>query len=195
MTEIEDGIQETNSGIRVKGNIDDIVAFSKRFEKFMENEDLGEDCSRNFKDWRPEKEDSEKDIEKRTAEHASIPKTEVESKSRGFSGDIKESKEEMKKAASKAKDSGDATEAGWSLIKAIEDFFRPFISSFFSLTRKTEEEIYSKLMLKFNSYYFDTREISICLDKKDGGYIISINSPIEEYRKLLKEKLVECEDR
>lgn len=179
------GLHETNSGVKKKGDIEEVAEFAEEVEKVMDAQDVDSTSVDKFETWRPHPDDDSKNIEKRTVEEASIPETEAEKKSEGV-------KKDMEKAGKAAREAGKKIGKGEvpekEVKKTTKRFFRPIYSGTVKVTRDVEEKIYSKLMLKLNPYFFDAREFSanITEDRK-GQYIMDVNVPDKNYREALKD--------
>ncbi len=137
MTELKHQVEEINSGIRKRGNIEEIAEFSDELKKSLKTVSKNKDIIDKFDFWKPRKDDEEKDIKDRTAKAACIEDKQNE------------------------------------LLK--------FVS-------RLEELIYSKFMLNFNPCYFDARNFSVSLEKKDGEFEMKFSSPEKEYRNALKRR-------
>lgn len=181
--------------MKSENDTEGFLEFSKKIKDVMEEMGVKEDRIEEFESWRPCEGDSKKDLKKRTAEITSMRDTKVEKESKGLSGDMKEAKENMKEAIGEAKQRKCVKESEKSFVKSITDFFRPFLAYFFKFARKTEETIYSDVMLRFNSCYFDADKISIRLDRKGDEFVTHVNSPIKKYRKILRNGLMDGDSR
>lgn len=181
---MSEGIESTNSGVRKQGDIEDIAEFAREVEETLEDEDMEEDSLEEFDRWRPKEEDSEEDIKSRTVEAASIDRTESEEKTNGVKEDISSAGKAAKKATRKM-ENGESP--GREVEKASRRVLRPLNSVSAKVLRDLEEKIYSS-MTKFNPYFFDAKEFSADLEKKDGKYIMNLNVPDESRRNALKNR-------
>jgi hypothetical protein len=181
-------LEHTNSGVRKKGDIEDIAEFAREVEEVMEDEDVDEESVDEFQRWRPREEDTEDDIRERTVETASIDETESEEKTDGV-------KEDISRAGKAAKQAGKKLENGENpekeAEKASKRILRPLNSLSARMVRSLEKKIYSS-MTKFNPYFFDSKEFSADLKKQENGdYAMNINIPDEGRRNSLKGKFEE----
>ena len=78
----EEGLEETNSGVKKKGDIEEVAEFAREVEEGLEAE-VDESSIDEFDKWRPREEDGKKDIERKTVEAASIKKSSVEDETNG----------------------------------------------------------------------------------------------------------------
>ena len=69
----EKGLEETNSGVKKKGEIEEVAEFAREVEEGLE-EKVDENSIDEFGKWRPREEDGKEDIERRRVEAASIKK-------------------------------------------------------------------------------------------------------------------------
>lgn len=177
-------VEKTNSGVKKKGDIEEVAEFAREVEKVMDKEEVDRNSVKNFETWRPRENDDKKAIEEKTVEEASIPETEAEKKSEGVKKDFSKAGEAAKEAGEKI-GRGEVPEG--EVKKTTRRFVRPLYSKTVKLTRGLEKEIYSKMMLKLNPYFFDAKDFSANLrsDRK-GQYTMDVNVPDKNYREALK---------
>lgn len=182
---MSEDLEHTNSGVRKKGDIEDIAEFAREVEEVMEDEDVEEESVEDFQEWRPREEDTEGDIRHRTVETASMDTTKSEEKTEGL-------KEDVSKAGEAAVEAGKKLENGENprkdAGKASKRLLRPLNSVSAKVLRNLEEKIYSG-MTKFNPYFFDAREFSADLKKHGDSYEMNVNVPEESHRNSLKERI------
>ena len=189
MGENKDSVKKTNSGLKKEGDIEEVSEFAEEVEEVIEEEDINEDTVEKFHEWKPEKDDDRKDIEKKTVETASIPEKPAEEKSEGVKKDIERAGKAAKDAGKKA---ARKENPGPELAKASRRFIRPVYSGAVKATRGFEKKVYSGMMVKFNPYFFDSREMSADLKAdKNGNYTMRVNVPDKNYRKRLKNRFSE----
>lgn len=184
----EDSIEETNSGIKKKGNWKEIAEFGEDVEDAVEGS-ADEKSVEKFQEWRPRVEESERDVKRKTVKEAKLDENELEQNSKGMTEDLKEA-------------SGKAVEAGKKTAKrknpekevkdASRDAARPFYSKLAKLFRRFESFIYSNVVLALNPYYLDTQDFSADIKhRKQGKFEMDISVPKERQRKELKEEFKE----
>lgn len=188
MDDKKNSVKETNSGLKKKGDLEEIAEFADEVEEVMEEEDIDEDTVKDFQRWKPEEDDVKRDIEEKTVKTASMSKRSVEDKSEGV-------KKDLEKAGSAAKDAGKKVTSkenpGPEIKKASRRVIRPVYSGTVRATRDLEEKIYSNVMVKFNPYFFDSKDFSADLKAdEDGGYTMNVNVTDKNYRNALKRKIV-----
>lgn len=185
MYRMAEEFDETNSGVKKKGDIEEVAEFARKVEKGLKDE-VSKESINDFDEWRPREEDGEKDIEKKTVEAASIKEKNVEKESKGVEDLSKASKKTVKagKKALKPK------EAGKELKEASKKLARPIHSGSRKTARGLEESVYSNVMVKLNPYFFDAKEFSADLrTDKDGNYSMEVNVPDRDNRNKLKSSL------
>jgi len=170
-------LEHTNAGLKVEGELEEVAQVARKIEEKLESSDVKRESIECFNEWRPREEDSEKDVKEKTIKQAVITKKDVEK-------DVEHIEEKLSYSIRDIQNS--ATEKSESVSKLV---FKLAFSKTVKVTRKTEALIYSKLMLKFNPYYFDSHDLSANLkcDQKDN-YCLDINLMEENARKRLKEE-------
>lgn len=155
-------VEKINSGLKVGGDWQQICDFSKDFEKVVRKR-FDEKSANEYKEWRPREEENIDDVTNKTAKKASMKKSKYEEKYSEKQFE-KSSKNILSNIASKA----------------------------FRFLRKTEELIYSKIMLKFNNYYFNTSNLFISLkDDSDEKYEMTLNIPKDDLREEVQKEFNE----
>lgn len=182
----DSSVRETNSGVKKEGNWEDITDFAEQVEEVIENSDLDEDSVEEYRRWRPRKEEAENEVKKKTIEEASMKETRLEKESKGTIKDIEEAKEKAVEAGKKA---GKRELPEKEIKDASKDLSRPFVSELFRVCRRIERFIYSRIMLRDKTYYFDTKDVSANMKSKKGQYQMEINIPEKEPRNEVKDML------
>lgn len=177
--------QETNSGFKKEGDISEVADFADQVEEGLKDQ-VSEESIKEFEEWRPEEDDSEKDIEKKTVKSASINKRDVEEKSSTVK-DFSKAGKRTYKAGKNVKNPG---KAGKELSEASKSLARSLYLGTVKAARGLEEVIYSNIMVKLNPYFFDTKEFSANLRAENSeDYSMEINVPDKESRNRLRDSL------
>ena len=179
----KDSIKETNSGVKKHGDIKEVAEFSENVENALQDAGVKKNSIEEFREWRPKEEDEEEDIVEKTVEEASLSEKNVEKESNGIKNDFSEAKEATKKAGNKVRK---GSNPGKEIKKTSKSLLRPVLSESVKVARGFEKEIYSKLMVKFNPYFFDSEDFSADLKSKKGEYTMEVNVPDESYRNKMK---------
>lgn len=184
MSDEDNPVEETNSGIKKKGNWKEIAEFGEEVEEVIE--DSAEDSSvEKFEEWRPRIEESERDVKKKTVDEAVLDEKEMEKESNGVRKDLKDA---SGKAAEAGKKAAKRQNPEKELKDASKDAAKPFYSRMARTFRKFEDLIYSKIVLTLNPYYLDTQDFSADIKHRKGGeFEMDVSAPKEDTRKDLKD--------
>lgn len=184
----EENIEETNSGIKKKGNWKEISEFGEDVEKAMDKA-AGEESVKKFDEWRPKVEESERDVKKKTVDKAVINENKLEKESDGVTRDLRQASGKMTEAGKKAAKRESPEK---EIVDASEEVAKPFYSKLAKLFRTAENFIYSQIVLRFNPYYLDTEDFSADMKhRKNGEFEMDVNVPQEEPRQKLKKEFRE----
>lgn len=186
---MSEDVKETNSGVRKEGSLEEIADFTREVEKIMRDEEADSSSVEKFDSWRPREDDGKEDIERKTVEAASLSRKRLEEESEGMK-DIAEAGEKAIKAGKKV-GKGDNPEE--EVKDASKDFLKPIYSFSAKFARNLEKNVYSKIMLKFNPYFFDTEDFSADLRRKKDDYVIDIDVSDKSSRDRLKDKMARKE--
>jgi hypothetical protein len=181
--EKERSVEETNSGVKKRGNWKEIAEFGEEVENVIEDSAV-ESPVEKFNEWRPRVEESERDVKRKTVDEAVLPEKEMEKDSNG----VKDLKEASGKAAEAGKKAAKAENPEQEIKDASKDAAKPFYSGIAKIFRKLEDLIYSKIVLKLNPYYLDTEDFSADIKhRRKGEFEMDVSAPKEDMRKDLKE--------
>ena len=183
---MDENVEETNSGVKKKGNWKEVADFGEEVEEAMKDE-VDEESIEDFEEWRPKREEAENDMKKKTVDKAVIKENNLEKDSEGvkdFKNASHQIAEASKKAAKKEKPSKEITEAS-------EDVVRPIYSRMAKFFRRVEKIVYSKVALRKNPYYFDAKNFSASFKSGKQKYEMEINVLEDNTRNKMKEELEE----
>lgn len=184
-TEDED-IEETNSGVKKRGNWKEISRFGKKVEEAIEEKAEPESLER-FSGWRPKVEESEKDVKRKTVDEATLSEKKLEEESDGVTEDLKNASDKVAEAGKKA---ASKEHPGDELKEASSEAAKPFYSGIAGFFRRIESWIYSLFALRFNPYYLDTEDFSVDVKhRKKGEFEMDVAVPDKEPREELKKNL------
>ena len=175
------GLEVTNSGLRFKGDWEEVCEFSQRLETVMEKYLESREEIDEFDGWRPHLSDSDEDMKEKTAEEAALGEKKIE---KDFEGLKKEIQEVEKKLIDSVEDFRNDMDPSQDLKEALLDIEKVIGVESIRSVRRMEKTIYKKLMLKMNPYYFDTEDFSVNLDMAEKeGYCLCLNVTDEDLRK------------
>jgi hypothetical protein len=176
-------VEETNSGVKKRGNWKEIAEFGEEVESVIEDS-ADESSVEKFNEWRPRVEESERDVKRKTVDEAVIPEKEMEKDSNG----VKDLKDASGKAAEAGKKAAKVENPEQEIKDASKDAAKPFYSGIVKTFRKLEDLIYSKIVLKLNPYYLDTEDFSADIKhRRKGEFEMDVSAPKEDMRKDLKD--------
>lgn len=182
----EDSVEETKSGVKKKGNWEDISNFAREAERVIEEGEIDDRSVEKFGRWRPREKEDKEDLKEKTVEEARLSENGFEKQSEGVKEDVGKASHRAVEASKKLKDGENPAE---DVKEASEGFVRPFYSKFAEKFRELESFIYSNLMLRFNPYYFDSGGISADVaEERSGGYEMSVNVTEDDTRGKLKDE-------
>jgi len=178
--------ETTHSGIKIKGDWEDICGFARDLEEILkegyEKEETAEDIDDSIEDynkWRPREEEDEKDISKKTAEEASMEEKDVEKDFKGTDEELKSASEKVKEGINGAKEKGksaivelkdDATKSVNGLVKSEPK--RPQKESIDEKSEDFDEEANEGIDEKDNekkSPSTELKEASKCINRLVGS--------------------------
>ncbi|MFB6114889.1 MAG: DUF5828 family protein [Candidatus Nanohalobium sp.] len=182
----EESVEETKSGVKKKGDWEEISEFAREAEKVIEDGDVDEESVKKYGRWRPREKEDKEDLKEKTVEEAQLQENKLEKESNGMKEDIGEASHKAVKASKKLKDGEAPSE---DVKKASQGLIRPFYTEFAEKFRALESFIYSNIMLRLNPYYFDSGDISADVaEEKSGEYEMNVNVTEEGTRGKLKEE-------
>ena len=179
------GVEMTNSGLRKKGDWEEMAEFAEQVEQAVES-NVGQKSLEKLSSWRPRKKEAEGDVERKTVENAVLEEKKLEKESNGVRKDFKDASRNAAKAGKKAAEKQNPEE---EISEASRDLTRPLYSKLAKFLRRFEDIVYSSIILKFNPYYLDTEDFSVDMKSKGNGtYEMDIRVPGERTREKLKAK-------
>ncbi len=185
-----DDVEETNSGVKKKGNWKEVAEFGEEVEEAMK-ETVDEESVEEFEEWRPKEEEAENDMKKKTIDKALLRKNRLEQESNGVAVDIRDAGEKIAEVSKKATEDESLEE---EITEVSEDVARPFYSKMAQFFRKFESLVYKHVILRGKRYYLDTEDFSVDVkSRRDGNYEMDVNIPEEGSRETVKQKLEEEE--
>ncbi len=144
------GIEFTHSGVHLKGDWEEVCSFAKGLENAIEKAEASEKTVDRYRNWRPRKDDSQKDLEKKTVEEARLKVSDLEENG-------------IPKKVDEIGDKENSSDLKVATSKIVKELYLGSARCF----SKVEEMIYGKMMLIFNPYFFDDAEFSANLIVKD----------------------------
>ncbi|MFQ3308619.1 MAG: hypothetical protein ACI977_000862 [Candidatus Nanohaloarchaea archaeon] len=178
--------RETNSGVKKKGDWDEIAEFAREVEDAVKDSDLDESEVKEYNEWRPREEETEQDIKKKTAEKAAIkvPREDV-----SIVNETEKAGKELARAGEKAANFESPRN---NFREGIRHFVGGIVMKSASYMRSVEQRMYRSFMLRFNPYFYDTQDLAVDMrSSKKGEYQMDVSVTKDEARENLKERFRE----
>lgn len=173
-------VEETNTGVKKTGSWEDISRFGKKVEKALKTAGIKEESVKRFSDWRPRVEEAEADVKEKTLEAATIEEKEIEVQEENVKKHLGDASDKIAEAGDKVKQ-GETPEH--EIAVASKDAAIPLVSKIFKALRILETFIYDKFIMRFNSFYLDTGDLSVNVSNaKKGNYTMDVKVSREEHR-------------
>jgi hypothetical protein len=177
--------EKTHTGVRKKGDWEEISGFAEDVKDAMEKSDIQQNSVEKYDEWRPREDESIENIKDKTVEAASLSKQEAEEKTDGVVQDMEKASRDIKRAGGKVREG--ETPNG-ELKNASKEATRPFYSQVLGFARKIEERIYSA-MVRFNSYYFDAEDVAVDIKQDGDDYEMEVKVPEDGKRKQVQDEM------
>lgn len=180
----------TNAGIRYQGNWEEICDFADYLSEIINDYIDDGEALNDYKQWKPEEHESEGELSKKTAEDASMEETDIEKKFNGTKEELNEARDNLLDSIEHAANGDDPRE---KIKRACKKIGRTMGAKSIGSVREMEKQIYDKIMLQLNPFYFDDESFSVNLEKNNGNdlYILTLNIPNEKIREDVKERIKE----
>lgn len=176
----EKGVEKTETGVKKTGSWREMSKFGKKVEEVLKSTSINASSIKKFSEWRPRIEEAEADVKKKTVEAATLEEKDIESKTEGVKEDLGKASEKVVKASERVR-SGETPES--EIAGASKKAAHPILSSILRSIRQVERYVYSGFMMRFNSFYLDTEEISVQVNNHSGGdYSMDVKVSGEENR-------------
>lgn len=178
-------VEETNTGVKKTGSWEAISNFGEKVEEALEKAGIRDESVKRFSNWRPRIEEAEADVKEKTLEAATIEERKIEVQE-------EEVKKHLGDASEKIAEAGDKVKQGKTpeheIAVASKDAAIPVVSRIFKMLRILETFIYSKFIMRFNSFYLDTGDLSVNVSNSNkGNYTMDVKVSRKEHRDSLHE--------
>ncbi len=180
----------TNAGIRYQGNWEDICDFADYLSDIIDEHIDGGEALSDYEEWKPEEDGCEARLSKKTAEEASIEETKIEKDFNGAKEELDDARNDLLESVEDATNGNDPR---GELKEACKKIGRAMGAKSIESIRVLEMQIYDKIMLQLNPYYFDEEDFSIHLEQNDetDHYTLTLNITDEEVREAVKDRVKE----
>lgn len=174
-------VEESVSGFKFRGTWSNVVEHGERITRALKDlaadgHDIGDETLDEWDEWRPKVDERlGEDVNKKTAQQASV--TEGEGEKAGKTPD-----EDLKTAGEKIADSYDQLEEPGEAVEEWRESISYVARAADSVTRKAirkvEGGVYKNVMTQMSPYYFDNELVSANLARADADaddYVFEVN--------------------
>ena len=199
-------MEESISGFKVRGGWGDVVEHGERITHALREEDIEDypdDVRAAFAEWdewRPKAHERlSKDVNKKTADQASVAEGEGEKAGKAASDDVKTAGEKLSESYRRM-ENGDDEGAVERWQDSIGYVTRAADSVGRKAIRTVENTVYQKVMTQLAPYYFDNVLISANIQKQsrseadDTQFVFEVNVNDDDLKEAVSERLGEYED-
>ncbi|MFW5928550.1 MAG: DUF5828 family protein [Thermoplasmatota archaeon] len=178
----------TNAGVRYIGEWGEICDFADYLNELIKRYVDNSKDVENYEKWKPHEKEGEKELSDRTAENASLKETKIEKKFNGTKEELNEARENI---VGSVKEVTNGKDPRCKIKKASKKIGRTMGAKSVESIRSLEKQIYKKIMLQVNPFYFDTENFSVNVEKNNGSdlYTLTLNIPDEKIRDRIQEKI------
>jgi len=196
-------MEESISGFKVRGEWGKIVEHGERITQALRETDAdGEgfaDAFEEWNEWRPKAHERlSKDVNKKTADQASVSEGKGEKAGKGAAEDVRTAGEKLSESYDKIED-GDDEGAVERWQDSIEYVTRAADSVSRKAIRTVENTVYQKVMTQLAPYYFDNELVSANIQKTthsngEPEFIFEVNINDDKLKQRVSTQLGEYED-
>ena len=188
--------EESVSGFELRGSWVDVVEHGERITRALkdlaaEGVDVGETALAEWDEWRPKADERlSEDLNRKTAEQASIDEGEGERAGRTPDEDLKTAGEKLADSYESLEEPREAVDE-WR--ESINYVARAADSATRKAVRKVEDSVYRNLMTRMSPYYFDNELVSANLRRADDEYVLEVNVNDDDLKLRTSNRLADYE--
>jgi hypothetical protein len=193
-------MEESISGFKVQGPWSEVVEHGERITSALRDAGAEGEAFEEWNEWRPKAHERlSEDVNKKTAEQASIAEGEGERAGKEPEEDIQTAGEKLTESYERVEE-GDSEGAVESWQDSIGHFARAADSAGRRAIRAVEGTVYRKVMTQLAPYYFDNELVSANIQKTTRGtgeepeFIFEVNVNDDELKEACSERLAEYDD-
>lgn len=177
-------MEETLNGFKATGSWYTIVEHGEKISEALVQVDADdfdfdvEGCLEEWNDWRPKHSEPLQEVNRKTAEKASVLEGEGEKKGHTVDDDMKKASEKLTESYERMEEQ-DTKGAFETWVSSFSYFTRAADTAFRKFLRTFEGTIYKRVMTKISPYYFDNELISANLNRvreNDFAFEVNINN-------------------
>ncbi len=192
-------VEESVSGFKVRGSWGDVVEHGERITRALKDlaadrHDIDEETLDEWDEWRPKVDERlGEDVNKKTAQQASVGEGEGEKAGKTPDEDIKTAGEKLADSYDRLEEPSEAVEE-WR--ESINYVARAADSVTRKAIRKVEGGVYRNVMTQMSPYYFDNELVSANLSRADADaddYVFEVNINDDDLKIRVSNKLADYE--
>ena len=188
--------EESVSGFKLRGSWVDVVEHGERITRALkdlaaEGVDVDETALAEWDEWRPKADERlSEDVNRKTAEQASIAEGEGERAGRTPDEDLKTAGEKLADSYESLEEPREAVDE-WR--ESINYVARAADSATRKAVRKVEGSVYRNVMTRVSPYYFDNELVSANLRRADDEYVFEVNVNDDDLKLRTSNRLADYE--
>jgi hypothetical protein len=192
-------MEESISGFKRRGTWGEVVEHGERVTRALADAGTEGAAFEEWDEWRPKSHERlGKDVNKKTAEQASIAEGEGEKAGKSPNDDLKTAGERLTDSYEKVEE-GDSDSAVESWQDSINYVARAADSAGRKALRKVEDAVYRKVMTQLAPYYFDNELVSANIQQVGRGseeeqFVFEVNVNDDELKATVSDLLQQFED-
>ncbi len=199
-------MEESISGFKVRGSWGDVVEHGERITRALREEEIEarspamHSAFNEWDEWRPKSHERlSKDVNKKTADQASVTEGEGEKAGKAASDDVKTAGQKLSESYDRI-ENGDDEGAVERWQDSIGYVTRAADSAGRKAIRRVENTVYQKVMTQLAPYYFDNVLISANIQKQarsngeEPQFVFEVNVNDDELKAAVSARLGEYED-
>jgi hypothetical protein len=194
-------MEESISGFKIRGEWGDVVEHGERITRALREAgvDPDDEAFEDWDEWRPKAHERlSRDVNRKTAEQASVGEGAGERAGKGPDEDLREAGEKLSESYEKV-DEGDSEAAVESWQDSLDYVARAADSAGRKAIRAVEGTVYRKVMTQLAPYYFDNELVSANIQKTTRGdaepeFVFEVNVNDDELKAAVSDRLGEYED-
>jgi hypothetical protein len=191
-------MEESVSGFKIRGTWGDVVEHGERVTSALRDVGAGGEALEEWDEWRPKSHERlREDVERKTAEQASVDEGAGERAGKGPDEDLRTAGEKLSESYRRAENGeGEAAVESWQ--DSIDYVARAADSAGRKALRTVEDTVYRRVMTQLAPYYFDNELVSANVQRTTRGeegaaFVFEVNVNDDELKTAVSDRLGEFE--
>jgi hypothetical protein len=191
-------MEESVSGFKIRGTWGDVVEHGERVTRALRDVGADGEALEEWDEWRPKSHERlREDVERKTAEQASVDEGAGERAGKGPDEDLRTAGEKLSESYRRAENGeGEAAVESWQ--DSIDYVARAADSAGRKALRTVEDTVYRRVMTQLAPYYFDNELVSANVQRTargEGGsaFVFEVNVNDDELKTAVSDRLGEFE--